>query len=315
MSNVIVESVTKAVNKVGFGLRKHSPEILMAAGVVGTVASTIIACKATTKVNGILEDSKIQVESVHKVLDDESISEETYSEEDSKKDLAIIYVQTGVKLVKLYAPAVGLGVLSIVSMLASNNILRKRNVALAAAYTVVDGAFKEYRGRVVERFGKDIDRELRYNLTSKKVTRVIEDEEGKEKKVKETIQVRNDDRPYIGYARVFDAGNPGWENDAMLNQAFLKAQQNFANQKLQAQGYLFLNDVYKMLGYREDLASRNVGWIYDENNEIGDNFVDFGFMDDAAFMSGMEPTVILDFNVDGPIMERFEKAYRGWAVC
>lgn len=315
MSNAIINSATKYINKAGFTLRKHSPEILMAVGVVGTVASTIMACKATTKVSDILEDSKIQVESVHKVLDDESISEETYSEEDSKKDLAIIYVQTGAKLVKLYAPAVTLGILSIVSMLASNNILRKRNVALAAAYTVVDGAFKEYRGRVVERFGKDIDRELRYNLTSKKVTRIIEDEDGEEKKVKETVQVRNDDRPYIGYARVFDAGNPGWENDAMLNQAFLKAQQNYANQKLQTQGYLFLNDVYKALGFREDLASRNVGWIYDENNEIGDNYVDFGFMDDVAFMSGAEPTVILDFNVDGPIMERFEKAYRGWAVC
>ncbi len=163
MSNAIVKSATKYINKAGFALRKHSPEILMAAGVVGTVASTIMACKATTKVSDILEDSKIQVESVHKVLDDESISEETYSEEDSKKDLAIIYVQTGVKLVKLYAPAVTLGVLSIVSMLASNNILRKRNVALAAAYTVVDGAFKEYRavildfnvdGPIMERFEK-----------------------------------------------------------------------------------------------------------------------------------------------------------------
>ena len=41
-------------------------------------------------------------------------------------------------------------------------VLVKRNIALAAAYTAVDKSFKEYRGRVIERFGKELDRELKY---------------------------------------------------------------------------------------------------------------------------------------------------------
>lgn len=308
MNNAIV-SVAK---KVGFGLRKHSPEILMGVGIVGGIASTVLACKATTKAQDILEESKTQVEAVHTVLEDPENTPERYSEEDSKKDLAIIYAQTGVKLVKTYAPAIALGVLSIVSILASNNIMRKRNVALAAAYTVVDNAFKDYRGRVVERFGKEVDRELRYNLKAEKVTEVVTDENGKEKKVKKTVL--KPQGVVSGYARIFDAGNPGWENDPAINLAYLKAQQALCQRKLETQGYLFLNDVYKLLGYREDLASRNVGWIFDEENPVGDNFVDFGFSDSEEFINGMEPTVILDFNVDGPIMERFESAYRGWAV-
>lgn len=311
MNNAIV----KAANKVGFALRKHSPEILTGVGIIGGVAAAVMACKATPKAQEVLEQAKIEVDAVHEAIERENISEEEYSQQDAQKDLAGTYIRTGVGLLKAYGPAIALGALSIVSILASNNILRKRNVALAAAYTVVDNAFKEYRGNVVERFGKEVDRELRYNLKAEKVTRTVTDENGKEKKVKETVLVPAGDGVMSGYARIFDAGNPGWENDPGMNQAYLKAQQAFCQKKLETQGYLFLNDVYKLLGYREDIASRNVGWIYDPENPVGDNYVDFGFEASNEFMRGYEANVILDFNVDGPIMNRFEDAYRGWAVC
>ena len=139
----ILNTITRTFHQTGFQIKKHSPEILIVAGVVGTVASAVMACKATLKVNDILEETKTQVEQVKTVIADETIPEEKYSEEDSKKDLAIIYAQTGLKFVKLYGPAVILGALSITSILASNNILRKRNIALAAAYTAVDTSFKE----------------------------------------------------------------------------------------------------------------------------------------------------------------------------
>ena len=102
---------------------------------------------------------------------------EQYSSEDAKKDLAIVYVQTGVKFAKLYGPSVVLGALSITSILASNNILRKRNVALGAAYAAIDKGFKEYRSRVIERFGEEVDRELKYNLKAKKFDETVIDEE------------------------------------------------------------------------------------------------------------------------------------------
>lgn len=303
--------ITRNFHKVGFQLKKHSPEILAVAGVIGTVASAVMACKATTKVSGILDDAKTQIDQVKTVLADESVPAEKYSEEDSKKDLAIIYANTGVKLAKLYGPSVLLGVLSIISMLASNNILRKRNVALAAAYTAVDRGFKEYRGRVIERFGEELDKELKYNLKAREVEEVVVDENGKETTVKKTIHTTDidpaDPNSYSQYARFYDDGCTGWEKDSEHNLFFLKCQQNYANELLRSRGYLFLNEVYDMIGVPRSKAGQVVGWRYDEKNPTGDNYVDFGIFDihnekSRDFVNGYERTILLDFNVDGEIL-------------
>lgn len=307
----IFKTASKTVHKFGFTVKKHSPEILAAVGVVGTVTSAVMACKATTKVSDILEETKKQVDDVHMVLEDENITDEKYSETDANKDLAIIYAQTGVKFVKLYGPAVVLGVLSIGCMLSSNHILRKRNIALAAAYTAVDKTFKDYRGRVVERFGQDVDRELKYGIKAKKITETVIDEEtGKEKKVKNTVDVIDEDiTGYSDYARFFDELNPNYEKNAEFNLMFLRARQQYANDLLISRGYLFLNDVYDMIGIPRTKAGQIVGWVYDEKNPVGDNYVDFGMYDIRRpsvrdFVNGYEKAILLDFNVDGNILDR-----------
>lgn len=302
----LMNSVGKSFSKVGFQLKKHSPEILIVAGVVGTVVSAIMACKATTKVNDILGNSKITVDSIHNCQSDESIAED-YTPEDAKKDLAIVYIQTGVKLAKLYAPAVALGVLSLGSILASNNLLRQRNVALAAAYATVDKGFKEYRNRVVERFGEEIDRELKYNIKAKKFEETIVDAEtGKEKKVKTTINVA-DPNTYSDYARFFDEGSRNWEKNSEYNLVFLRAQQQYANDLLKSKGHLFLNEVYDMLDIPRTKAGQAVGWVYDSKKPVGDNYVDFGIYETNRektrdFVNGYERVILLDFNVDGDIL-------------
>ena len=90
-------------------------------------------------------------------------------------------------------------------------------------------------------------------------------------------------------------------------QYFLDAQ-NFLNEKLQTQGYLFLNDVYEMLGFDKVNYGQVVGWIFDQDHPIGDNYVDFGIWDihdqqKRRFVNGHERSIILDFNVDGPILD------------
>lgn len=310
--NNIVKSATTAFNKFAFQANKHSPEILMVTGIVGAVGSGILACKATLKVNDILDETKETVEKIHGVLESDTVDEATYSEEDSKKDLAVVYAQTGWKLVKLYAPSVTLGALSIVSILASNNILRKRSVALAAAYTAIDQSFKDYRSRVVDRFGEVVDRELKYNLKAQKITEKILDEEtGKEKKVKKVIEVANEGIDgYSDYARFFDDGCAGWEKDAEFNLMFLRSQQQYANDLLVSRGHLFLNEVYDMLGIPRTKAGAVVGWVYKPNdpNHNGDNYVDFGIYDISKqekrdFVNGYERSILLDFNVDGVIYD------------
>lgn len=303
----IMKTVGVAFNKVGFQLKKHSPEILVVAGVIGTVASTVMACKATTKISTIIDKTKEDVDNIHKCLEDESLAEE-YTPDDSKKDLAIVYIQTGVKLAKLYAPSVILGALSITGILASNNILRKRNVALAAAYATVDQGFKDYRKRVVDRFGEQIDRELKYNIKAKKFETIeVDPETGKEKKVKETVDIA-DPNTYSDYARFFDDGCTGWEKDSEYNFMFLRAEQNYANDRLKARGYLYLNEVYERLGIPCTKAGQIVGWVYNPDKPNGDNYVDFGIYDAARekareFVNGYERTILLDFNVDGNIWD------------
>lgn len=313
--NRIITSATRTLNRVGFKFKKHSPEILVVAGVIGTVTSAVMACKATTKVNDILEDTKTQLEPIREADEKlESGKELTcadgsqYTKEDVKKDLAIVYTQTAVKFVKLYGPSVALGALSLGCIIGSHNILRRRNVALAAAYTAVDKGFKEYRGRVIERFGKELDQELRYNIRAKEFDeKVVDEKSGKERIEKKTVSIA-DPNTYSDYARFFDDGCNGWTKDPEDNLYFLKAQQNYANELLKNKGHLFLNEVYDMLGIQRTKAGQVVGWIYDEKHPVGDNFVDFGIynMDIEKardFVNGYERTILLDFNVDGNILD------------
>lgn len=130
----ILNGVNKMVNKAGFKLKKHSPEIFIAAGVTGVIASAVMACHATTKLSGILDDSREAVEDIHHAMEHPEELPEDYTVEDGKKDLVIVYTQTAIKLAKLYAPSVILGGLSIAAILKSNNIL-SRNVEPLLFYT------------------------------------------------------------------------------------------------------------------------------------------------------------------------------------
>lgn len=314
----IMSKASDAIDKAGFQLKKHSPEILVVAGVIGAVASAVMACKATLKAEKVLDETKEKMNKVHESTEKgRTEAGEEYSAEDAKKDTTLVYIQAGAKLAKLYAPAVALGAMSITGILTANNILRKRNVALAAAYTAVDKSFKEYRNRVIERFGQEIDRELKYNIKAEKVKKTVVDEEtGKEKKVKETTFLANPSG-VSGYAKFYEKYtldeegnsvlNPNWENNNDYNFMFLKAQQRLANDVLRSRKRLFLNEVYHMLGLPATKAGQIVGWIYDPENPVGDNYVDFNLCEGSLIYSDCAdetaPGILLDFNVDGNIWE------------
>lgn len=304
----IKNTMAKSAYRMGFQLKKHSPEILTVAGVLGIVASAVMACRATTKVSDIMEDAKANVDAIHDVIKNPK-AEENFSQEEAKKELTLVYVRTGVKFVKLYAPSVLLGTLSLTSILAGHQILRKRNFALAAAYKTLDQSYKKYRERVVERFGDVVDKELKYGVKAKKVEETVTDPEtGKDKKVKKTIDVIDGLEDYSEYARFFDDGCKGWEKDPEINLMFLRAQQQYANDLLQSRGYLFLNEVYNMLGIPISKAGQVVGWVYDPDDDRFYNHVDFGIYDtnkpkSRDFVNGYERTILLDFNVDGNIWD------------
>lgn len=306
--NELMTTMSRNIHKIGFKLKKHSPEILVLAGAVGAVASAVMACKATLKVHEIVEEKDETLAEIQEAVENgENKAGSAYAEEDARKDVGKLYLQTGVKFAKLYGPAVLLGTLSITAMVSSSVILKKRNVAIMAAYTTLDKGFKEYRGRVVERFGKELDQELRYNIKAKEIEETVVKEDGTEETVKKTVNVI-DPTSVSDYAVIYDDGCNGWTKDPELNKFFLKSQERYANDRLKAKGHLFLNEVYDMLGVPRTKAGQIVGWIYDEKHPNGDNFVDFGMLDindtkKRDFMNGYERNIILDFNVDGPIYD------------
>lgn len=297
--------------KVTTSVKTHSPEILIVSGVIGTVTSVVLACRATLKVNDILEESKVTVDTIHKVQVE---NKENYTEKDAKRDLAVVYVQTGVRLAKLYAPAVILGTLSLTSIIASNNILRKRNMALAAAYTTVDQAYKEYRKRVVEKYGEEVDKQLAYGTKSEKIEEEIVDEEtGKTKKVKKTIEYSSIEgcSPYAIY---FDKYTSSYcEKNEDYNMMLLRSTQNYMNDILRLKGTVTLKDVLDTIGIltgpeyeRMKKAALVVGWKYEKDNPIGDNVIKFDVIDTYRKHEdgSLIPTKIIDFNVDGNIYDR-----------
>lgn len=289
--------ISKLTGKATLVVKKHSPEILVFLGIGGTVTGAVMACKATRKLDDVLLDHKERVETTKK------------QDPSNKKELTKAYAHTGVQLMKLYGPSFTVGALSVSSILAGNNILRKRNVALAAAYAAVDRGFKDYRGRVVERFGAEVDNELRHNLHKEKIEETVEDENGKKKKVKREITVAGDGAP-SDYARFFAKGEAkAAEINDDYNLLFLKSQQELANHILRAKGFLFLNDVYEMLGIDPSIPGQMVGWVYDKSDAaLGDNYVDFRIQE-VYRKNSDEPgdyrkVFLIDPNVDGGILER-----------
>ena len=298
----IMKSVNGVASKTIMKLKKHSPEILVVAGIAGTVVSAVLACQATTKVAEILDETNGTLDTIHEGMKTGAINGQEYTTEDGKKDTVVVYAQTGMKLAKLYGPAIILGTLSITSILASNNILRKRNVALGAAYAAIDTSFKEYRGRVIERFGEQVDTELKYGIKAKKFEEIeVDPETGKEKKVKKTVMVA-DPNLQSDYAVYFDSKSRNYETNPDYNRMFLKAQQAFANDKLQTRGHLFLNEVLDDLDLPRTPAGQIVGWTKDGP----DGYVNFRIVEvERETEDGRhEPALLLDFNVEGNIWEK-----------
>lgn len=311
MKNALLNKIGGSLQKVGLKAQKHSPELFLIGGIGLGIAAAVTACVASMKVSDVLDESKEKVDKIHEraELDDLPTKE-------VNTQLTGAYLQTGMAFLKLYGPSVMLGTLSVTCILVSNNILKKRNIALGAAYAAVDKGFKEYRSHVVSRFGEEVDKELRYNMTTKKEETVeVDPETGKEKKVKKEVKVI-DPKAISDYADVFykyqedeysnSLPNPYWEANNDYNLMFLRAQEKYANDLLRSKKRVFLNDIRKAIGLPETKAGQMVGWVYDPENPDIDNCIDFGIDWDHIYRyseDGIDSPILLDFNVDGNIWE------------
>lgn len=290
----LFETVGRNTAMLELAAKRNSPKLLFVGGVVGMVGTTVLACRATLKVQEVFEEAE-KDNIINNAVREQHPEE--YSEDERQKAAISIYVRSAGKVVRLYAPSVGLGVVSIVALTKSHNILQERNVALMAAYSALDKGFREYRARVIDKYGEDQDREFRYD------TEVLVEGSGKSKKT--SVRIASGD-PSV-YAKFYDEYSPNWSPDPEINKIFLKNQQNYVNDLLRARGHVFLNEVYERLGLDHTKAGAIVGWVMGDD---GDNYIDFGvFTNDAEprvrdFVNGREGSILLDFNVDGVIFDK-----------
>ncbi len=280
-------------------LRKHAPEICVYGGVAGVIVAGVMACKATRKLDEVLDAHRDRVDEVHQKCDETEV----------KRELTKAYGKTGVMLIRLYAPSAGVAALSIGGILGGHHILQQRCVALATAYATLDAGFKQYRTRVQERFGEETEAEIRCGGHQEKIEIAEVDENGKEKKVKKTVTVVGDDEP-SDYAIYFVKGEAmGAEGNMDYDMMFLRSQEKMADTILQAREGLFLNEVYDALGAPRTKAGQVVGWIRDKDDpDGGDGHVHFiireVYRKRADDPSQYEKVLMVDFNVDGEIIER-----------
>lgn len=306
---------SRTATKVLFKLKKAAPTIAVVGGAAGTVGAGIWAVKKTAS-------------DAPEVLDEIQSDIQKVKAEDGRKGALVgAYAKGGLKIVKLYSGPVILEVGSVFAILYGYKIINGRLVAMAATASALEElnartnkTIQNYRIALAERYGEDFDKDILYSEAdfitnfgnpekSVPVEKVI-DEEGNVTEEKGTWElskeVKNPCDVISPYAVIFDETSTEWSNDPEYNKMTLIRIQQTCNDLLHAKGHLFLNEVYRELGLKDTRIGQMVGWI-DGN---GDNYVDFGIYDIKAvnnrkeFINGYEPSIILDFNVDGVIWDK-----------
>lgn len=288
---LIPYSVTRSIGRTVLKTKKNSPHIFFVGGIAGVVGSTVLACRATLKLDKNLDEIRNEIHSVKEVAK-QAESDETsdYTEHEYYRDLGHIYLKSVVRLGRLYGPSILLGTASIGALTGSHVQLTRRNAALTATLAAVTKAYEEYRIRIQEEIGKEKEFEIYHGITDEK------GEDGKK------LKVVNTGTGYSMYAKIFDETNPNWTKSVEHNRVFLDMHCRYMNHLLNSRGHVLLNDVYDQLGFERTPAGCVVGWLLGGG---GDDFVDFGLFEASAsrFINGQERSVILDFNVDGNIYE------------
>lgn len=280
--------VTRLAGRAGLVLSKHAPTILTAAGTAGFIGTTILASKATLKVEETVAEETALLVKVHEAHEAGKLEDK-----DALHDKVVLYTRMTTKLAKLYAPALILGAASIVSLATGHGIMLKRNASLAAAYAAVDQAFKTYKKKIESKFGKEAVLDALVSTPQDDLT--------KDEMTLEAVTAVDGVSPY---GVIFDEDNVNWSADEDLAKLHLDCQQQYANDILQTRGHIFLNEVYKMLGFPHTPAGAVTGWVKGQ----GDDFVDFNIFDgmfEGEDKNGRTVTKwALDFNVDGVMYDK-----------
>lgn len=322
--NGISKGIKGFAHAVKAGAKRRSPEILMVVGTVGVVATTVTACVQTRKLDDILIEHEATMDRIKKLRIESAKIEEPNN---YGKETAMAYTATTARVARLYALPLTMGVASLFCFFGAHRILKKRALALAAAYNALDAGFKQYRSRVAERFGDEVEKQIRHGVTPKEIEETVTDENGKTQTIKRTVEVA--DGKTSPYQRYFTRSNPRWDNSPDSVYFMLKSEMEAMNSLLKSRAYsnpmgvgiVTYNEVLERLKFQMPMDGSGllVGWMYDANNPLGDNYIDFDVK--SCMLPGesgkLEKAYSIDFNVDGNIYKELndrDLARRGLAI-
>ena len=336
MSIKLPAKVTRCAGRVKLSAKKNAPEILLVTGILTGIVTVVVACKETVKAADVVEQFKEDVadtkeaKRIHDMggvieTDDGDVirseAADNFDDRAYRVNMFRAYRDLTWGLTKTYAPAIGLGIISLSCILSSHGILKKRELAAVATSTALRQAFDEYRARVRDNLGEDVERDLYYGRRSvDRIKGETIDDNGNKITEYETYKLAT--RGSV-YSRFYDESVEDWKKDGRLNWESLVSDMKYLNYKLIADGHLFLNDVYKQLGFPITCQGQMAGWLYDPNDpdntlfkfrgmesiEIshdGTILVVPGHLDDdwRALMNDFEKTILIDFvNIRENILE------------
>ena len=315
----VLDYIKESIEPVAKYCNRHSNGILTGLTIGGglvAIGGAVYGTVKTVKDVSEFKEAREELEDFSYETNENTTEEEIAQiDKDYKHTKRMLYLKFAGRLANNYGLTFAAALIMLLSAVKNSKIQAQKDETIkdiTAAYIALSQSFKAYRKRVTDKYGREEDLELLYGTHKEKVTETDEDGKKTKKEVNVIDGIQCDE-----YTRFFDASCKGWEPSAEMNMLYLLNQQKQANRLLKANGSLFLNEVYDLLGIERTKTGAIVGWIYDKDNPIGDNEVDFGIFDvkfhdkmvgdglaQRRFVNGLEDVVLLNFNVDGPILDR-----------
>lgn len=294
-------------------LHKASPTILFGLGAVAVVGGVVLCCRATLKVDDILDDYEERESKIEKSKED--ADPEVYGENAYMHDKVVSKGMLAGDILLTYAPGIVCLGGGLALLFASKSVLERRNAALLSAYGALMETFQNYREHVRYVWGDQVDRQLMQAADGLTDIQVQNHEEDLTTAIVSIKPSDFGDGSYEGgspYSRRFcPSTSTQAVSDMSRNLYSVKSMQEYANQILAINGYVFLNDVYDWLGFKRTPAGCVVGWLYHEDDPA--EHIKFGIFKDDGNDAGLTPgsfyeeeplALMLDFNVDGVIYDK-----------
>ncbi|MCA1806570.1 MAG: DUF6353 family protein [Actinobacteria bacterium] len=230
----------------------NSPAILTAIGIVGTVTTAYLTGKASIKASDMVRE------------ENEWIKDKGYKIPFDKQET--------VKLVwKVYIPPVTAGVLTIAAIYSANHVSTRRATAMAAAYSLSERAFSEYKEKVVEKLGEKKERAYRDEIAQDRVNENPSSDQ--------SVIITNG-----GEVLCYDQFTGRYFNSSMET---LRQAVNEINYTVLHQGYASLSDFYHEINVPTTSLSEELGWNTDQLLEI-----DYS----TVMSSDGRPCIAINFN-------------------